>query len=211
VAGKNVTILSVLRDPQTLHTDVTLEGDVVRLEPLSLAHVDALAAIGLDPDLWTWTNVGIGSADEMRAYVETALAEREAGKSLPFATVERGTGTVVGSTRFGNIDLANRRMEIGWTWIAGPWQRSAVNTEAKLLMLAYAFERAGCMRVELKTDRLNARSRAAIARLGAVEEGTFRRHMVTSTGRIRDTVYYSILDTEWPEVKARLQARLVRA
>jgi RimJ/RimL family protein N-acetyltransferase len=144
----------------------------------------------------------------MREYVERALAEREAGRALPFATVERATGRVVGSSRFAAIERHDRRVEIGWTWIGAPWQRTYVNTEAKLLMLAHAFEQWGCLRVELKTDRLNERSRAAIARIGATQEGIFRQHMITASGRIRDTVYFSILDTEWPVVRARLSARL---
>src|SRR4030095_155250 len=114
------------------------------------------------------------------------------------------------STRYGNIDLANRRLEIGWTWVAPAYQRTAVNTEAKLLLLTHAFERLGVNRVELKTDALNQKSRTAIARLGAVEEGTFRKHIVTASGRVRDTVYYSIIDTEWPTVKRRLETWLNR-
>jgi RimJ/RimL family protein N-acetyltransferase len=121
-----------------------------------------------------------------------------------FATVETSSGRVIGSTRFMNIDRANRRVEIGSTWIAPPWQRTAVNTEAKYLMLRHAFEVWGCIRVELKTDALNQKSRNAILRIGAKEEGTLRRHLITHTGRVRDTVYFSILDSEWPGVKARL-------
>jgi RimJ/RimL family protein N-acetyltransferase len=122
--------------------------------------------------------------------------------------VERQRGLVVGSTRFGNIDLANRRLEIGWSWIAPPWQRSAINTEAKYLMLRHAFERLGCMRVEFKTDVLNIRSRQALLRIGAKEEGILRQHMITSSGRLRDTVYYSILDHEWPAIKGELERKL---
>jgi len=187
---------------------VTIEGRHVRLEPLAIDHVDALCAVGLDPDLWTWIPSPVRTPDEMRQYVELALTDQAAGRCLPFATVERATGTVVGSSRFGAIDTANRRAEIGWTWIGRPWQRTFVNTEAKLLMLTHAFERWGCIRVELKTDRLNERSRNAILRLGAVEEGIFRQHMITASGRLRDTVYFSILDREWPTVQARLAARL---
>jgi RimJ/RimL family protein N-acetyltransferase len=187
---------------------VTLEGRHVRLAPLALGHVDALSAVGLDPALWTWIPSPVRTTAEMRAYVETALAERAAGRALPFVTIDRASGQVVGSTRFGAIDIANRRVEIGWTWIGTRWQRTYVNTEAKLLMLAHAFDTWGCLRVELKTDRLNARSRAAIARIGATEEGIFRQHMITASGRVRDTVYFSILDREWPAVRARLEARL---
>ncbi len=189
---------------------VTLEGRFVRMEPLSITHVDALTAVGLDPDLWTWIPTAVRTPEDMREYVEIALNDQAAGRCLPFVTIERATGTVVGSSRFAAIDTANRRVEIGWTWIGRPWQRTSVNTEAKLLMLTHAFERWGCIRVELKTDRLNERSRTAIARLGAVEEGIFRRHMITASGRVRDTVYFSILDSEWPTVQARLSARLDR-
>ncbi|MEM1128413.1 MAG: GNAT family protein [Bacteroidota bacterium] len=189
---------------------VVLEGDHVRLEPLSLDHLTALTAVGLDPDLWQWTGSLVRTPDDLAAYVQAALDGQARGVMLPFATVERGTGTVVGSTRFGNVALAHRRVEIGWTWVARPWQRTAINTEAKLLMLRHAFGPLGCQRVELKTDALNERSRRAIRRLGAVEEGTLRRHMVTASGRVRDTVYFSITDAEWPGVEARLEAKLAR-
>src|SRR3989454_7040306 len=189
---------------------VTLEGKHVRLEPLSLAHHTALCDAGLDEDVWRWIAAPVRTPEEMRAYIETALAEQAAGAALPFATVERASGRAVGSTRYGNIDRSNRRVEIGWTWIARPWQRTAVNTEAKYLMLRHAFETLGCIRVELKTDVLNEASRAALRRLGAKEEGVLRRHMITATGRIRDTVYYSILDSEWPAVKAMLEAKLAQ-
>src|SRR5690348_2519502 len=187
---------------------VTLEGKHVRLEPLSLAHHAALCEAGLDEDLWRWIAAPVGSPEEMRAYIETALSEQAAGAALPFATVERASGRAIGSTRYGNIDRSNRRVEIGWTWIARPWQRTAVNTEAKYLMLRHAFETLGCLRVELKTDSLNAKSRAAILCIGAREEGTFRNHMITSSGRIRHTVYFSIVDAEWPDVRSRLEVKL---
>lgn len=185
-----------------------LEGAHVRLEPLSLDHLPALCAVGLDPALWAITVSRADTPERMRAYVEAALAERARGASLPFAQVERASGRVVGSTRLGTLEPRHRRAEIGWTWIAAPWQRTAINTEAKLLLLGHAFDALGCLRVELKTDALNARSRAAILRLGATEEGTLRRHMVTESGRVRDTVYFSILAEEWPAVRARLAARL---
>jgi RimJ/RimL family protein N-acetyltransferase len=143
----------------------------------------------------------------MSAYIATALEEQARGVSLPFALIEKAGGKAIGSTRYGNIDRTHHRVEIGWTWIAPLWQRTAINTEAKYLLLKHAFEKLGCIRVELKTDSLNERSRAAILRIGAREEGTFRNHMITSTGRFRHTVYFSILDSEWPEVKSRLQAR----
>jgi RimJ/RimL family protein N-acetyltransferase len=125
-------------------------------------------------------------------------------------TIEKGSGTIVGSTRFGGMDATHRRVEIGWTWIVREWRRTAVNTEAKYLMLRHAFEVLGCNRVEFKTDELNERSRTALRRLGAREEGVFRNHMVTVSGRVRNTVYYSIINSEWPEVKIRLEEKLHR-
>jgi RimJ/RimL family protein N-acetyltransferase len=187
---------------------VTLEGTHVRLEPLSMDHHAALWEIAQDAELWRWTASDIRTPEDLRRYMETALREQTEGRSLPFATISKPDARVAGSTRFGNIDPLNRRVEIGWTWIGRAWQRTALNSEAKLLMLRHAFENLGCIRVEFKTDALNQQSRAAIARLGAKEEGTFRKHMVTQRGRLRDTVYYSILDEEWPSVKARLEARL---
>ena len=188
--------------------NMILEGRQIRLEPLSLKHLDGLCAIGLDASLWQWTTNRLRDREEMRDYIGTALAEQQRGVSLPFATVLVETGQTVGSTRFANMDLKNRRVEIGWTWIGVPWQRTAVNTEAKFLMLRHAFETLHCVRVELKTDALNERSRNAIRRLGAKEEGVLRKHMVTYSGRLRDTVYFSILDDEWPSVKTALQAKL---
>jgi RimJ/RimL family protein N-acetyltransferase len=144
----------------------------------------------------------------MLAYIQLALNEQQRGVSLPFAIVEKATSRPIGSTRYGNIDRTHHRLEIGWTWVAGPWQRTPINTEAKYLLLRHAFESLGCIRVELKTDSLNERSRAAILRIGAREEGVFRNHMITETGRIRHTVYFSIIDSEWPAVRARLEVKL---
>jgi N-acetyltransferase len=189
---------------------VTLQGDHVRLEPLTPGHHSALCESCLDEDLWRWMPRRVRDPEQMREYIATALREQEQGLSLPFATVEVASGRVVGSTRFMNIAGPHRRVEIGSTFIARPWQRTAVNTEAKYLMLGHAFETLGCLRVELKTDSLNERSRAAILRLGATEEGTFRNHMVLDDGRIRHTVYYSIIDSEWPDLRARLRAKLGR-
>ncbi len=187
---------------------VVLEGRFVRLEPLSLEHHPALCEVGLDPELWRWTLSLVRTPAEMRAYIEAALEAQAQGTALPLATPDLTSGRIVGSTRFGNISRADRRVEIGWTWVAGPWQRTAVNTEAKYLMLAHAFEQWGCVRVEFKTDVLNETSRRALLRLGATEEGVLRRHMAAAAGRMRDTVYYSILDAEWPRVKTALDAKL---
>lgn len=187
---------------------ITLEGKYVRLEPLTLNHHAALCEVGLDADLWRWTLTPIETPDELRRYIETALEEQARGVSLPFATIEKQTGRTVGSTRFGNIDRANRRLEIGWTWVARNWQRTVINTEAKYLMLRHAFDTLGAIRVEFKTDSLNDRSRRAILRLGAKEEGTFRNHMIVHDGRLRHSVYYSIINSEWPSVRATLEKRL---
>ena len=185
---------------------ITLEGRHVRLEPLAKAHLARLAQVGLDEELWRWIPTPVRTTEEMASYIETALLEQKRGVSLPFAILEKATGGAIGSTRYGNIDATHHRVEIGWTWVARDWQRTAVNTEAKYLLLRHAFETLGCLRVELKTDSLNERSRAAILRIGAQEEGTFRNHMITASGRIRHTVYYSIIDSEWPRVKARFES-----
>ncbi len=185
-----------------------LEGKHVRLEPLADTHLAGLAEIAFDPELWRWTASQIHTAEDLASYVRSAQQERMAGTAMPFATIEQSSGRVVGSSRFGNVDVANRRVEIGWTWIAQPWQRTAINTEAKYLMLRWAFEELGCIRVEFKTDVLNEKSRRAIERLGAVEEGIFRSHIITASGRIRDTVYYSIIAPEWPRVRAALEEKL---
>jgi len=187
---------------------VTLEGEHVRLEPLAEAHHAGLAAVGLDDELWRWTPAPVRTPEEMTVYIATALADRARGVALPFAIVERAGGRAIGSTRLGAIDVGHRRVEIGWTWLGRAWQRTAANTEAKYLLLRHAFETLGCIRVELKTDALNERSRAAIQRLGAREEGTLRSHMITWNGRVRDTVYYSIVAAEWPGVKQALGRRL---
>jgi len=190
---------------------VTLDGVRVRMEPLDLArHWEGLLAIGLDPDLWRWTLNQPQTAVELREYLETALREQEDGKSLPFATVDKASGRVAGCTRFGNIDRRHRHVEIGWTWVGRDFRRSHVNTEAKYLMLRHAFETLGCMRVEFKTNVLNAPSRNAMLRIGCKEEGVFRKHMIGETGVIRDTIYLSIIDDEWPGVKARLETMLRR-
>jgi RimJ/RimL family protein N-acetyltransferase len=189
---------------------VTLEGRHIRLEPLALTHHAGLCEVGLDEELWRWIPVQVRTAEEMRAYIEEAIAWQAAGTALPFATIEQASGRVIGCTRFASIERQHRRLEIGWTWVARAWQRSPVNTEAKYLMLRHAFEKLGCMRVELKTDSLNEKSRTAMLRMGAREEGTFRNHIITSTGRVRHTVWFSVIDSEWPGVKLRLEQLLAR-
>ena len=190
-----------------LHARI-LEGRIVRLEPLTLDHLPGLAGVAFDPDLWRWTVNRVETDGDLRRYVDEALAAQRSGSALPFCTIHKPTSTVVGSTRFGNYDAANHRVEIGWTWVAGPWQRSTVNAEAKLLMLRHAFDEIGCLRVEFKTDRLNVRSQGALEKLGAVREGVLRSHMLVKGGRRRDSVYYSILAEEWPAVRSRLEERV---
>lgn len=189
-------------------TPVTLEGRFVRLEPLAERHFEGLCRVGIDEDLWQWIPSPVASEQDMRRYLDQALTLAERGLVLPFATIERESGAVAGSTRFANIDADNRRVEIGWTWLGRKFHRTPMNTEAKYLMLRHAFDVMDCVRVELKTDALNQRSRAAIQRIGAVEEGVLRSHVITQSGRLRDTVYYSILRPEWPAVRRRLEERL---
>lgn len=186
---------------------VVLEGAEVRMEPLSLEHEAGLAQC-LDPTLTQWFPKPMVSQADAHDFIVEALAAQKSGSALPFATVAQATGQVIGTTRFGNIDRANKHVEIGWTMVARAYQRSAVNTEAKLLMLQHAFETWGCLRVEFKTDSLNIQSRTALKRLGAVEEGIFRNHVICASGRIRHSVYFSITNEEWPQVKQRLIRRL---
>lgn len=188
----------------------TLTGQLVSLEPLQLEHLSALCEFGLDAELWKWTLGVITDEAAMEKYVGSALEDQESGLAMPFVTRERDSKRIVGSTRFGNIDQANRKVEIGWTWIASAWQRTSVNTEAKLLMLTHAFEVWNCIRVEFKTDALNEKSRTALARIGAKEEGTMRNHMITESGRFRDSVYFSIIESEWRQVKSDLESKLRR-
>ena len=190
---------------------VTLEGRLVRLEPLSLDHVDSLSAVGLEPELWQQTMTNIATRADMEAYVRNALLWLEQGTALPFATVLRSENRVIGSTRFANYDAPNRRAEIGWTWLSPPWQRTGANVEAKLLMLQHAFEVLDLNRVEFKTDVINSKSRNALLGIGAQEEGIFRKHQVLWNGRIRDSVYFSIINDDWPGVRARLEQRLERS
>jgi RimJ/RimL family protein N-acetyltransferase len=184
---------------------VTLTGRFVRLEPLTSGHVDALLRFASEPSIWTWMPTPAADRAALEAWVEDALAAQRAGTALPFATVLAKENLVVGSTRYLNIAPRDGRVEIGATWIGVPHQRSPVNTEAKYLMLRHAFETLGATRVELKTHALNEKSRRAIERIGAVFEGIHRKHMLHQGGTRRDTAWYSILDDEWPSIKARLE------
>jgi RimJ/RimL family protein N-acetyltransferase len=189
---------------------VTLEGRLVRLEPLSLDHIPALADVALDPAIWRWTIARPTSIVDLHAWAEAALANRAAGTEMPFVTMERATGRPIGSSRFMNIVLEHRRLEIGWTWLAPAWQRTGANREAKLLQLGHAFDVLGCRRVEFKTDSRNEASRAALLGIGAQFEGIFRNHMVMPEGPMRHSAWYSVIDEEWPAVRDRLEASLTR-
>lgn len=188
----------------------TLAGHHVRLEPLLDAHVEALAAAGAAPSIWTWFPQDFGTPAAMRRFVAQALAWQQAGTAQAFVQIDAASGAVVGSTRLAQIDATHRRAEIGWTWLTPSAQRSAINTEAKYLLLRHAFETLGLMRVEFKTDSLNEKSRRALKRIGATEEGVFRRHMLTESGRVRDSVWFSVVDVEWPAVRAHLEQLLAR-
>ena len=187
---------------------VILEGQHVRLEPLSPAYEKPLIDAVGDGELWNSTVTTVPSPATMAAYIASALDAQDQGQELPFVIIRKSSGQVVGSTRFYCIDRAHRRVEIGYTWLAASAQRTVVNTEAKLLLLTYAFEVLRCIRVALLTDVLNQQSRTAILRLGAKQEGVLRSHMIMPSGRFRDSVCFSIIEAEWPEVKARLGAKL---
>jgi RimJ/RimL family protein N-acetyltransferase len=203
---------SMSAGPLNIVLPLTLEGAVVHLEPVRQDHAELFWEVAENDleDIFRWIPYSMKTREDFQRLIDKAFEEQERGESVVFATVERRSGRVIGSTRYMNIDRANRRVEIGSTWIAPAWQRTAINAEAKYLMLRHAFEVWKCIRVELKTDALNQKSRNAILRIGAKEEGTLRRHLLTWSGRVRDTVYFSILDTEWPEVKARLEAMRTR-
>ncbi len=188
-----------------------LEGRFVRLEPLDIEqHWDGLRAIAMEVDLWRFTTAKLRTEGDLRRYLDHALAEQAHGRALPFATVHRASGSVAGCTRFGNIERTHRRVEIGWTWVGAEFQRTAVNTEAKYLMFRHAFEDWGFRRVELKTSSINEKSKAAMRRLGLVEEGTLRKHMLNEDGGSRDTTYFSVVDDEWLAMKSRLEGMLAR-
>lgn len=186
----------------------TLQGTLVTLRPLSSEDAPSLVAAAADGELWTLPYTNVPSAETADQYVSKALRDRAAGTAMPFAVTITATRQVIGSTRFWKIDRDNRKLEIGHTWYALSWQRTAVNTESKLLLLSYAFEELKCVRVQFTTDVLNERSQAAILRLGAVEEGIIRNERIMPNGRKRNSVRYSIIDDEWPDVSARLEQRL---
>ena len=187
---------------------IVLIGERVRLEPLSRKHTDDLSVAGAQADIWRWLPTEHYLPGSMASFIDAALSQYEKRKAVPFATIDMGGSRAVGSTRFHFIEPEQRRLEIGVTWVSSALQRSHVNTEAKLLQLWYAFEVLGCRRVEFKADAENTKSRSAILRLGAKEEGYFRKHMIYPDGRNRDSVYFSIIDDEWEASKALLLSRL---
>jgi RimJ/RimL family protein N-acetyltransferase len=189
---------------------VTLTGEVATLEPLALSHVPALAEAARDGELWRLWYTGVPTAEGPEAYVRTALDWRERLDAMPFVVRENRSGDVVGCTRYFNVDAVNRRLEIGHTWYAKRVQRTPLNTECKLMLLGHAFEKLGCIAVEIRTHWFNHASRAAIARLGAKQDGVLRNHAVTADGIKRDTVVFSIIDSEWPAVRHHLRFQLAK-
>ncbi|HXF86682.1 MAG TPA: GNAT family protein [Anaerolineales bacterium] len=190
---------------------IVLQGKHVRLEPMIEAHIPALAEIGVGQDFWDFMLYGrMDTEEDMRKWVMDILNRAKKGTDLPFTVIHLASGRVAGATRYLNITPEHRGLEIGGTWYGVEFQRTAVNTECKYLLLKHAFETLGCIRVQLKTDLLNERSQKAIERIGAVKEGVLRNHMILPDGRIRHSVYYSIIDSEWPQVKKRLEEMLMR-
>ena len=190
---------------------VMLTGTHVRLEPMTEEHVPALAEIGVGQPFWDFMLYGnINTVDDMRSWVQDILARATKGTDLPFVAIHLASGRVAGATRYLNIETQNRALEIGGTWYGPEFQRTVVNTECKYLLLSHAFETLHCIRVQLKTDQRNERSQRAIERIGAVKEGILRNHMILPDGRYRHSVFYSILDTEWSDVKKRLEAMMER-
>jgi RimJ/RimL family protein N-acetyltransferase len=195
------------REPRWVEP-VTLEGRIVRLEPLSLDHLDGLAEVALDPVIWRWTVARPTDRRGLADWIEAALANREAGSEQPFATIDRASGKPIGSSRFMSIVPEHRRLEIGWTWLGRAFQRSGANREAKLLQMTHAFETLGANRVEFKTDSLNEPARGGLLGISSTFEGIFRNHMIMPEGRLRHSAWYSVIAEEWPAVKARLKAAI---
>jgi N-acetyltransferase len=193
---------------ETRLVTVILADNTISLRPLRTEDHEGLCAVGLDERIWRLTMGRVRTAEEMRAWIATALTWQAEGTALPFVIVERSSDRIIGGTRLAQFDAVNRRVEIGWTWIAPPWQRTAVNTEAKYLLLRHAFETLNCLRVQLKANALNAPSRRAILRIGATEEGTLRSFQLSPDGVPLDATHFSILASEWPAVKARLEGWL---
>lgn len=190
---------------------VILEGERVRLEPLSLDHIPALAEVAFEPTIWRWMTTRMSNRDDLRRYVETAMAEMAADTSMPWVTRSKADGRIIGSTRFMDISREHRTLEIGNTWIHPNYQQTGINVAAKYLQFWHAFEGMGVRRVALKTHHENIPSQRAIRALGAKEEGTFRNHMIYPDGSARHSVWFSVIQEEWPEVRSRLEERMRRS
>jgi RimJ/RimL family protein N-acetyltransferase len=187
----------------------TLIGKTVRLEPLSLEHIPSLAKVGLEPKIWRYMRYGkVETVEQLTEWVQEILEKQAQGTDLPFTVIYQASGAAVGCTRYLNIEVEDRSLEIGGTWYGLDYQGTLVNTECKYLLIRHAFEELGCIRVWLKTDLRNLRSQRAIEKLGAVKEGILRNHMILPDGHIRDSVIYSLIPEEWPQVKQKLEARL---
>lgn len=189
-------------------SDQPITGPRLQLRPLEISDGPALVAAASDGELWNLPFTVVPSRDSVDDYIARALSGQDAGHVLPYAIVLRETGDIIGTTRFWKIDRQNRKLEIGHTWIAASWQRSFVNTEMKFLMLRFAFETLACVRVQFTTDEINTKSRAAILRLGAVEEGRIRNERIMPDGRLRHSLRFSIIGSEWPDVKRKLELKL---
>jgi RimJ/RimL family protein N-acetyltransferase len=187
---------------------VTLEGHSVRVEPLSWAHEAELAPLAMDEAIWRYLPASLATTEAFHGWMDSALRAAESGTEVPFVIIDRSSGALAGSTRFFDIRPTHRAVEIGHTWLGRNWWRSVINSETKYLLLRHLFDTLGCQRVSLKTDRLNERSQQAIERLGATREGVLRKHMIVQGGRARDTVYFSILDDEWPTIRDRMEREL---
>lgn len=187
---------------------VVLTGELVRLEPLGLLHADQVFEAGNHEEIWTYMSRAIQTREDAVDFIEQALTAQESGTELPFAIISQKTGNVIGSTRYLNISAKDKRLEIGFTWLTPSVWKTLVNTECKWLLLRHAFEQLGLNRVEFKTDGRNVNSQRAIARIGGVKEGVFRSHMIVRDGYVRDSVYFSMIAKEWPEVNERLRSRL---
>jgi N-acetyltransferase len=185
----------------------TLENFRALLKPLREEDFEGLLAIGLEPSLWKVSSSKVETEEDLLSYLQTAIQQRKTGQSVPFTIIDKQTNRIAGCTRYGNIAFEHRKLEIGWTWLGVDFQKTGLNRACKYELLSYAFEKLGMLRVELKTDVLNTNSRQAMLKMGATEEGILRKHLITETGRSRDSVYYSIIDTEWPAIKERVFAQ----
>jgi RimJ/RimL family protein N-acetyltransferase len=202
--------LAMNNPTEIIKSEIVLENHHALLKPLSLDFLDELSEIALDKSLWALGMSRIENKTDLKNYIQKALKERSAGQSYPFVIFDKLKNRCAGSTRYGNISMENRRVEIGWTWIGKDFQGTGLNKACKFELLKFAFEKLECNRVELKTDALNQQSRKAMEKIGASFEGLLRSHQITSTGRIRDSVYYSIIASEWPEIKAALFFEFVK-